>query len=106
MKRPVTRYKRHRFPPQIIQHAVWLYHRFNLSHQDIEDLLARRGVAVSHESIRLWCNEFGPLYAQRLRRRHPGYGDTFFAAAKRFFGWLLARHAGEPRRIVSDKLGS
>jgi putative transposase len=45
MKRPVTRYKRHRFPPQIIQHAVRLYHRFNLSHRDIEDLLARRGVA-------------------------------------------------------------
>jgi putative transposase len=142
MKRPVTRYKRHRFPPQIIQHAVWLYHRFNLSHRGIEDLLARRGVVVTHESIRLWCNKFGPLYARRLRHRHRGYGDTFFmdevfvrlrgeqrylwravdqdgevvdvllqerrdaAAAKRFFGCLLARHAGEPRRIVSDKLGS
>jgi putative transposase len=78
MKRPVTRYKRHRFPPQIIQHAVWLYHRFNLSHRGIEDLLARRGVVVTHESIRLWCNKFGPLYARRLRHRHRGYGDTFF----------------------------
>jgi transposase-like protein len=59
----VTSYKRHRFPPAIIQHAVWLYHRFNLSHRDIEDILARRGVLVTHESIRLWCNKFGLRYA-------------------------------------------
>lgn len=71
-------YKRHRFPPEIIQYAVWLYFRFNLSHRDIEDLLAQRGVLGTHESIRLWCNEFGPRYAHRLRRRHQGYGDTFF----------------------------
>ena len=71
-------YKRHRFPREIIQHAVWLYHRFNLSHRDIEDLLAERGIAVSYESIRLWCNKFGPRYARRLKRRHHGYGDTFF----------------------------
>ena len=48
-------YKRHRFPPDIISYAVWLYYRFNLSHRDIEDLLAERGITVSHESIRLWC---------------------------------------------------
>jgi len=71
-------YKRHRFLPDIISYAVWLYHRFNLSHRGIEDLLARRGVVVTHESIRLWCNKFGPLYARRLRHRHRGYGDTFF----------------------------
>lgn len=47
-------YKRHRFPPDFISYAVWLYHRFNLSHRDIEDLLAERGVTVSHGSIRLW----------------------------------------------------
>ncbi len=47
-------YKRHRFPPEIIQYAVWLYHRFSLSHRDIEDLLAERGITVSYESIRLW----------------------------------------------------
>jgi len=55
-----TSYKRHWFPPEIIHHAVGLYYRFNLSHRDIEDLLARRGVLVTHESIRLWCNKFGP----------------------------------------------
>ena len=71
-------YKRHRFPPEIIQHAVWLYHRFNLSARDIEDLLAERGIAVSYKSIRLWCIKLGSKYANRLRRRHQGYGDTFF----------------------------
>ena len=71
-------YKRHRFPTEIIQYAVWLYHRFNLSHRDIEDLLAERGVEVSYESIRLWCNKFGPKYVKRLKRRHQGFGDTFY----------------------------
>lgn len=71
-------YKRYRFPPEIIQYAVWLYFRFNLSHRDIEDLVAQRGIIVTHESIRLWCNKFGPKYAARLRKKHQGYGDTFY----------------------------
>jgi putative transposase len=71
-------YKRHRFPRDIISYAVWLYYRFNLSHRDIEDLLAERGITVSRESIRLWCIKFGALYARRLKRNHRGYGDTFF----------------------------
>ena len=71
-------YKHHRFPPAIIQYAVWLYHRFNLSSRDIEDLMAERGIAISYEAIRLWCIEFGPKYARRLRRRHQGFGDTFY----------------------------
>ena len=78
MSRSTNRYKRYRFPPEIIRYAVWLYHRFNLSHRDIEDLLAERGIVVSYEAIRLWCNKFGPQYARRLKRRHPGFGDTFF----------------------------
>lgn len=73
-----TQYKRHRFPPEIIQYSVWLYHRFALSHRDIEDLLAERGITVSYESVRLWCNKFGPQYARRLKRSHQGFGDTFF----------------------------
>lgn len=81
-------YKRHRFPPDIISYAVWLYYRFNLSHRDIEDLLAERGITVSREAIRLWCIKFGTLYARRLKRKHRGYGDTFF---KR----LLPSHGGE-----------
>ena len=70
-------YKRHRFPPDIISYAVWLYYRFNLSHRDIEDLLAERGIIVSYETIRLWCIKFGALYARRLKRKYRGYGDTF-----------------------------
>ena len=142
MKTPQSLYKRHRFPAEIIQHTVWLYHRFNLSHRDIEDLLAERGINVSYEAIRLWCNKFGPKYATRLKRSHQGYGDTFFIdevfikmdgkqhylwravdqdgevvdvflqkrrdgrAAKRFFKRLLKKHSNEPRKIVTDKLGS
>ena len=71
-------FKRHRFPPDIISHAVWLYYRFNLSHRDIEDLLAERGVFVSYESIRLWCKKFGPAFARKLKRKHQGFGDTFY----------------------------
>ena len=62
----------------IISYAVWLYYRFHLSHRDIEDLLAERGITVGYESIRLWCIKFGPKYARRLKRKHRGYGDTFF----------------------------
>jgi putative transposase len=71
-------YKRHRFPPDIISYAVWLYYRFNLSHRDIEDLLAERGIIVTRESIRLWCIKFGAIYTRRLKRKHRGYGDTFY----------------------------
>jgi putative transposase len=71
-------YKRHRFPPEIISYAVWLYYRFALSHRDVEDLLAERGIIVSHEAIRFWCTKFGALYAKRLKRNHRGNGDTFF----------------------------
>ena len=71
-------YKRYRFPSEIIQYAVWLYFRFNLSHRDIEVLLAQREIIVSRESIRLWCNKFGSKYATRLRKKHQGYGDTFY----------------------------
>ena len=135
-------YERHRFPPDIISYAVWLYFRFNLSHRDIEDLLAERGITVSRESIRLWCIKFGAIYTRRLKRKHSGYGDTFYidevfvkingkqhylwravdqdgevvdvylqakrdgAAAKRFFWRLIRSHAGEPRKIVTDKLRS
>ena len=70
--------KRHRFPPQIISYAVWLYYRFNLSHRDIEGLLAERGITVSRESIRLWCIKFGAIYSRRLKRKYRGYGDTLF----------------------------
>lgn len=74
----MNRYKRHRFPPDIISYAVWLYYRFNLSHRDIEDLLAERGIIVTRESIRQWCIKFGAIYTRRLKRKHRGFGDTFY----------------------------
>ena len=71
-------YRGYRFPPDIISHAVWLYHRFGLSFRDVEDLLAQRGVSVTYESIRRWCSTFGLDYARRLRRRRGRMGDTWY----------------------------
>jgi putative transposase len=103
-------YKRHRFPPEIIQYAVWLYHRFNLSHRDIEDLMSHRGIEVSYEAIRLWCNKFGSKYAQRLRRKHQGYGDTFFVdevfvkiQGKRHYLWRAVDQDGEVVDVFLQK---
>ena len=70
-------YHGYRFPPLIISHAVWLYHRFCLSFRDAEDLLAQRGIEVSYETIRQWCRRFGPAYARLLRRRRGRLGDTW-----------------------------
>jgi transposase-like protein len=64
-------FKRHRFPPAIIQHAVWLYARFTLSFRDVEDLLAVRGIGVSNETERRWFLKFGRLIARNLRRSRP-----------------------------------
>ena len=61
-----SRYRRHRFPPEIISSSMLLYHRFSLSFRDIEDLLAKRGIVVSYESIRRWCLKFGPRYQRSL----------------------------------------
>ena len=64
-------FKRHRFPPEIIQHAVWLYARFTLSFRDVEDLLAERGIDVSNETVRRWFLKFGQRIAGNLRRSRP-----------------------------------
>lgn len=66
-----TSYARHRFPPAIIQHAVWLYLRFALRYRDVEDLLAERGIDASYETFRRWTLMFGAAYAQRIRARRP-----------------------------------
>ena len=95
-------YKRHRFPPEIISYAVCLYYRFNLSHRVIEDLLAGRGITASREAIRLWCSEFGVIYSRRLKRKHRGYGDTFYIDevsikinGKQHYLWRAADQDGE-----------
>ena len=64
-------YAGYRFPPEIIQQAVWLYVRFTLSFRDVEDLLAERGIMVSYETVRRWVNHFGPKIAADLRKRRP-----------------------------------
>jgi putative transposase len=76
MTRPVS-YKRHRFPSQIIAHAVWLYFRFPLSLQLIEEMLLERGILVSYETVRRWALKFGPDYARRLKRKRPSRYDIW-----------------------------
>ena len=71
-------YRRHRFPPEVIAHAVWLYFRFPLSLRMVEDLLAARGIIVSHQSVRLWAEKFGRSLANTIRRRTTGkLGDKW-----------------------------
>ncbi|RWX22226.1 IS6 family transposase, partial [Rhizobium leguminosarum] len=71
-------FKRHRFPPQIITHAVWLYLRFNLSQREVEEMLLERGIDVSYETVRRWIAKFGPQIARNLRRRQARPGDIWY----------------------------
>jgi putative transposase len=64
-------YARHRFPPDVIRHAVWLYLRFTLSYRDVEELLAERGLDASYETVRRWVMTFGLQFARNLRARRP-----------------------------------
>ena len=77
MKKSAISYKRHRFPQQIIAHAVWLYFRFPLSLRLAEELLLERGIVVSYETIRRWGLKFGPAYAKQLRRRRSSLQDVW-----------------------------
>ncbi|WP_338678080.1 IS6 family transposase [Streptomyces sp. SCSIO 30461] len=70
-------YKGHRYPVEIISHCVWLYSRFPLSFREVEEMLLRRGVVVSYETVRRWCRKFGQSYADALRRRRPRPGDKW-----------------------------
>jgi len=74
---PSSHYKNHRFPAEIVSHAVWLYFRFCLSFRDVEELLFERGVVVTYEAIRKWCRKFGQHYANQLRRRRPRPSDQW-----------------------------
>ena len=71
-------YYGHRYPRDVISHAVWIYYRFSLSLREVEDLLAKRGILVSYETIRRWCRKFGPEYARRLRKNQGRLGDTWY----------------------------
>ena len=70
-------YRGHRFPAEVIAHAVWLYYRFPLSLRMVEDLLAARDIVVSHETVRRWAEKFGREFANRVRRRAPQLGDKW-----------------------------
>jgi len=78
MNKTTQLYHGYRFPSEIISHAVWLYHRFCLSYRDAEDLLAERGIVVSYETIRSWCNKFGPAYARIIKKHRGPLGDTWY----------------------------
>jgi putative transposase len=71
------RYARHRFPAEVISHAVWLYFRFLLSLRMVEEMLATRGILISHETVRQWALKFGQGFANQIRRRLPAAGDKW-----------------------------
>jgi putative transposase len=71
------RYARHRFPAEVISHAIWLYFRFPLSLRMVEEMLAARGILVTHETVRQWALKFGQIFAKQIRRRLPAVGDKW-----------------------------
>ena len=110
-------YARYRFPPLIIQHAVWLYFRFPLSFRDVEDLLAERGIDVSYETVRRWSVTFGQAYARKLRQTRPRpdgrwHLDEMFVSinGKRMYLWRAVdsdkRSAGYPGSTAQKQEGS
>jgi putative transposase len=103
-------YKGHRFPPEIISHAIWLYHRFTLSFRDVEDLLAERGISVSYEAIRYWCTKFGPAFARSLRRKQGRLGDIWYVdevfitiRGERHYLWRAVDQDGDVIDILVTK---
>jgi hypothetical protein len=91
MTKPIS-HKRHRFPPQIIAHSVWLYFRFPLSLRLVKEMLLERGIVVSYETIRRWGKKFGPAYARHLRpSRH---ARLRFGTWTRYSSQSLARNIG------------
>ena len=103
-------YRRHRFHPDIIRQAVWLYFRFTMSYRDVEDLLAERGIDVSYETVRLWVLKFGQAYAHRIRkRRDPAFGvwhiDEVFVniSGKQMYLWRAVDGEGEVLDVLVQK---
>ena len=103
-------YRRHRFPPVVIQHAVWLYLRFTLSYRDVEELLAERGLDLSYESVRSWVLKFGPAIARGLRRCRPRPSDRWHLdemvvriAGQHMYLWRAVDHEGEVLEILVQR---
>jgi transposase-like protein len=103
-------YRGHRFPPIVIQHAIWLYLRFTLSYRDVEELLAERGLDVSYETVRSWVLKFGPVTAQRLWRSRPRPSNRYHLdemvvriAGKYMYLWRAVDHGGEVLEILVQR---
>ena len=77
MKKQTPSYRGFRFPSEIISHTVRLYHRFSLSFREVEELLAERGITLTYETIRQWCQKFGPAYARKLKKRQGRLGKNW-----------------------------
>lgn len=95
-------FKRHRFPPDVILHAVWLYFRLTLSLRDVEELLAERGIDVSYEAIRRWTIKFGPQITENLNARRPSPSPRWHldkmvcsVGGKRMYLWRAVDDEGE-----------
>jgi putative transposase len=107
--KPIS-FKRHRFPPDTIRLAVWLYFRFTTSLRDVEDLLAERGIDVSYETVRCWADKFGPAIAANIRRRR-GRADCVWHLdemvtrinGKRMFMWRAVDKEGEVLDVLVQK---
>ena len=107
--RPIS-FKRHRFPPDIIRHAVWLYFRFTLSFRNVEEMLAQRGIEVSYETVRCWTTKFGPLIARNLKRKRPAPSPRWHLdevvctiGGKRMYLWRAVDDEGEVLDVVVQK---
>ncbi len=107
--KPIS-FKRHRFPADIIRHAVWLYFRFNLSFRDVEELLAQRGIEVSYETVRCWTIKFGPLIARRLGKRRWAPSPRWHLdemvcriGGKRMYLWRAVDDEGEVLDVVVQR---
>ena len=103
-------YRRHRFHPDIIRQAVWLYFRFTMSFRDVEDLLAERGIDVTYETVRLWVLKFGPIYARRIHKRGgPAFGvwhlDEVFVniGGKQMYLWRAVDGEGTVLDVLVQK---
>ena len=95
-------YRRHRFPPEIMQHAIWRYLRFTLSYRNVEELLAERGLDISYETVRRWVMKFGPAIARRLRQRRLRPSNRWHLdemvvriAGERMYLWCAVDNEGE-----------
>ena len=112
--RPIS-FKRHRFPSEIIRHAIWLYARFTLSFRDVEELLAERGIDASYETVRRWFLKFGPSIAANIRRSRPRPSDHWHLdemvisiRGGKYWLWRAVDNEGEvltnPRRVSTEPM--